>query len=135
MNLVGGDILEVFCSHSELGDFRFYPKANESYTLDKGGISTSDDENGITGGGDIIQQMNRRRWSFEGPIAVDFAAGITEDAINNLAESPILGTWTISHISGASWVGKGKPVGVPTSDTNTAILTLKVAGSNKLETI
>ena len=32
-NYIGGDIVEIVCNHPSLGDFRFSPKANESFTL------------------------------------------------------------------------------------------------------
>ena len=63
---IGGDIEQVTCNHPELGDFTFDTKANESYTLDPGGLRSNDDANMITGSGVYIDQINRVRWSFEG---------------------------------------------------------------------
>jgi|GEM_PF-978965 len=132
---VGGDIIEVVCSHPTLGDFRFAAKAGESFTLDKGGIRNDDDSSNVTGDGTMIQKKNRMLWSVEGPIAVDYQADTEFDAITKLAESPELGTWTITHISGTIWKGLGIPVGDFQSDTGTAQSTLKVSGSGKLEKI
>jgi len=135
MGFVGGDFEEVHCSHPEYGQMRFYPKANETFNVDYGGISSNDDENGVTSAGDLIDQMNRRRWSVEGPIAIDFAGSQEETFLNNVAKSPTLGTWTFTHISGAVWRGQGKPVGTRSYDTNAGTLSLKIAGSRQLENI
>lgn len=134
-NYTGGDIIEAVCSHPTLGDFRFAAKANEAYTLDKGGIRNNDDANSITGSGISIWQMNRVRWSWEGPVAVDFASDNELGRLNDLASSPIESVWTLTHISGAIWKGKGKPVGDLQPDTNTAQMTLKIAGSGLLEKV
>lgn len=135
MNFIGGDFEEVFCSHPEFGQMRFYPKANESFTVDFGGVTSNDDENSITSAGDMIDQLNNRRWSVEGPIAIDMRGGQEEEFLNNVSRSPILSTWTLTHISGAIWVGQGKPVGSRAYDTNAGTLTLKIAGSRRLESI
>lgn len=132
---IGGDIIEAFCSHPTLGDFRFAAKSNESFTLDSGGIRTNDDANSVTGAGEMIQQKNRVLWSLEGPIAVDMLSGNEVENLPKLSESSELGTWTLTHISGVIWKGKGIPVGDLQIDTNTAQMTLKVAGGGKLEKI
>lgn len=134
-NFIGGDIVEAVCSHPTLGDFRFQAKSNESFTLDPGGIRTNDDANSVTGGGEMIQQMNRVLWSLEGPIAVDMISSNEMENLPKLAEIPELGTWTLTHISGSIFKGKGKPVGDLQIDTNSAQMTLKVAGGGKLEKI
>lgn len=131
-NYIGGDILEIVCQHT-LGDFRFAPKANESYTIDRGGIRVNDDASQITGQGTAIYQKNRVRWSMEGPIAVDFKSENEVVGLEKLAESSDEGVWTITLISGVIFKGKGTVVGDLQPDTNTAQMTLKVSGSGKLE--
>jgi len=131
---IGGDLLEVTCSHPEFGDMKFDPKANESWTLNRGGIRTNDDANSVTSNGTIIQQKNNTLWNAEGPIAVDLE-GEQADYLNNVTASSELGTWVFSHISGAVFTGKGIPVGDLNEDTNTAQQTLKIAGSGKLSKI
>jgi len=132
---VGGDIIEITCNHPSLGEFRFQAKSNESFTLDPGGLRSNDDANMVTGAGSMIDQVNRVRWSMEGPIAVDDESGNEFDGLSSLAESSDLGTWTITHVSGVIWTGLGKVVGDLATDTNTAQMTLKVAGSGKLQKI
>lgn len=129
---LGGDILEVVCQHA-LGEFRYAAKSNEDFNIDEGGIRVNDDANQITGNGQAIYQKNRVRWMLEGPIAIDFSSGKEQDSLNKLAEHPDEGTWTITHISGTIWKGKGSPVGDLQPSTNTAQMTLKVSGSGKLE--
>lgn len=132
MNFIGGDITELVCKHPTLGDVRFQPKSNESFTMDRGGVRNNDDANQITGGGQAVYQKNRVRWSFEGPVYVDLSSDAT---VEQLAESAEEGTWVISHISGAIYQGKGKPVGDLQPDTNTAQMTLKISGGGKLSKI
>ncbi len=131
----GGDVTAITCQHPTLGDYIFFPKSNESFTLDPGGYRNNDDANGITSGGQIINQKNRVRWSAEGPVAVDFAADTEMKGLRDLAASSELGTWTFDHISGAIYKGLGIVVGDIQPDTNTAMLTLKVSGSGEMELI
>lgn len=131
-NFSGGDITEIVCKH-ELGTFRFQTKSNESYTLDPGGFRANDDANAITGAGEMIDQVNRVRWMLEGPVAVDMASENEVKNLPALSASPELGVWTIAHINGTIWKGRGKPVGDLNFDTNTAQMPLKVSGSGVLE--
>lgn len=130
----GGDITEIVCKHS-LGTFRFQAKSGESFTVNPGGFRSNDDDDALTGGGEMIDQVNRKRSSLEGPIAVDFESENETKNLPLLAASSELGVWTISHISGVVWKGKGKPVGDLNFDTNTAQMPLKVAGGGIFEKI
>lgn len=130
---IGGDLLEITCNHPTLGSFTFATKSNESYTIDPGGNRSNDDANMVTGQGEMIDQVNRVRWSFEGPLMADFNSGNEIDNLPKLAESSELATWTFSHISGVVWRGRGKHVGDIQIDTNTAQITAKIAGGGKLE--
>lgn len=132
-NYLGGDIIEIVCQHPTLGEFRFAPKANESFTFDLGGIRANDDTSQITGAGEAIYQMNRVRWMFEGPVAIDFLSGNEMENLPKLSSDAEQGIWTISNIGGNIWKGKGRPVGDLQQDTNAATMTLKVSGSGKLE--
>jgi len=133
-NFVFGDLTEIVCQHI-LGTFRFYPKANESFTIDRGGIRGNDDANQVTSDGQMMSQLNRVRWSVEGPIAVDQISDAEPSALNAMAGSPSLGTWTFTSISGAIYKGVGRPVGDIQNDSNAGTLTLKVAGNRILEKI
>lgn len=131
-NFVFGDVTEIVCQHV-LGRFSFSPKANESFTIDRGGIRGNDDANQVTSDGQMMSQLNRVRWSVEGPIAVDQISDAQMSALNAMSESPFLGTWTFSMISGAIYTGVGRPVGDIQNDSNAGTLTLKVAGNRILE--
>tara|TARA_R110002049_G_scaffold64570_1_gene170192 strand:+ start:1046 stop:1453 length:408 start_codon:yes stop_codon:yes gene_type:complete len=133
MQYSGGDLIEITCNHPTLGSFSFATKSNESYTLDPGGFRSNDDANMITGNGVFIDQTNRVRWSFEGPIMTDFVSNNEILNLPELASSSELATWTFTHITGTIWRGKGKFVGDIQVDTNTAQLTAKIAGGGKLE--
>jgi len=132
MAFVGGDVLEIACTHPSVGTIRFDVKANESNTGDKGGIRTNDDANSVTGSGKNMRQLNRVRWSWEGPVALDFLSNVELDAINKMAASPEEGVWTFSLIAGVIYKGKGSPVGEHNFDTNNAQSTLKLAGGGEL---
>lgn len=130
----GGDVEEIVCKHS-LGTFRFQTKSNEDFTLNPGGFRANDDEDSITGGGQMIDQINRKRWSLEGPIAVDMESENESKNLPLLAKSSELGVWTISLANGTVYKGKGKPVGDLNFGTNEVQMTLKVSGSGILEKI
>ncbi len=132
-NFIGGDITEISVKHPTLGEFRFEVKSNESFNLDPGGFRSNDDNNAITGAGNMIDQINRVRWSAEGTVSIDLLSGNEVENLPKLAESPILGTWTFTHILGVVEKGLGKPVGDLVIDTNTAQMTLKLSGSGRLE--
>lgn len=134
-NYVGGDLVEITCNHPILGNFTFATKSNESYTLDPGGKRSNDDTASVTGNGQMIDQINIKRWVFEGPIMADFSSGNEIDNLPKLAESPQQATWTFEHTSGIVWKGKGKFVGDIQVDLNTCQLTAKISGGGKLESL
>lgn len=131
----GGDLLEISYKHPVIGEGTWFPKSNEDGTADFGGYRSNDDANMITGDGQMIDQMNRVRWSFEGTVAWDTA---TNDELNQarlLASSPVLADWTVTHINGTVWGGKGKPVGDIQGNTNTAQMSIKISGGGQLTKI
>ena len=131
---LGGDILDISCTH--LGTtYNYSPKANESGTVDHGGRRTNDDNSQLTSNNQNIRQINNNRWSFDVPIAVEFITGYELNSLNKMSGSSVEGIWVINHISGAIWKGKGSPVGEIQSDSNTATMTLKIAGAGRLEII
>lgn len=129
---VGGDILEITFNHPTVGAGVIFPKANEDSTFDLGGIRSADDPDMVTGAGEMIDQMNQKRWSFEVPVAWDMNTREDLEKINQLAADPQPADWTISHVNGAIYSGSGKPVGDYQGNGNTAVFTLKVAGGGKL---
>lgn len=136
MSYTGGDIVEITYEHPVIGSGTIYCKANEDGTIDPGGYRSNDDANQITGDGKMIDQMNRVRGSFEAPpIAWDMTDVDELQKLADMAKSPVLANWTINHISGKIWGGKGKPVGDLTGATNTAQVTLKLAFELELNSI
>lgn len=133
----GGDILEITYNHSVLGSGTIFCKAAEDGTIDLGGIRTADDENNVTGDGQMIQQMNRVLASFETPpIAWDMTNVDELSRLSALAASPVLGDWTISVVNGSIWGGKGKPVGDLKGNTNTGLVeSIKLNFENQLKQI
>lgn len=130
--MVSGDIVEVTCNHPNLGTFVFSPKSGESSKYDLGGFVSNDDEKMIDGSGQMIDQMNRRRWAFEVPCAWDMNNRVDLENAQSLQSDPNLGDWTFTHINGTVYSGKGKPVGNLQGDANGGTFTLKVSGGGIL---
>lgn len=129
-----GDILELSYNHPTLGSGTFFPKSAEDSTFDFGGFTSNDDENGIDGGGNMIDQMNRKRWSAEMKCSWDMDKDDLARA-QALQNSPVKATWTISHVNGHAYSGKGKPVGDIKGNGNDGTFGIKVAGGLTLEQI
>jgi hypothetical protein len=131
----GGDILEISYKHPTVGAGTWFPKSSEDGTVDPGGNRSNDDENMITSSGEMIDQINRKRWSFEGVVAWDMETQNELDQALKLTASPVLADWTITHINGVVFGGKGKPVGDIKGNTNTAQMSIKLAGGGQLTKI
>lgn len=131
----GGDIIEVTFNHPTIGSGTLFPKAAEDSTYDLGGIRSSDDANMVDGGGNMIDQMNRVRWSFEVPIAWDMNTNLELEKITAMAADPVPAEWTFTHINGMVYAGTGKPVGDLQGNGNAATFPLKVSGGGKLKKI
>ncbi len=134
MAAVGGDIIEVTYNHPNLGSGIMFPKAGEDSTFDPGGFVENDDAQMVDGGGNMISQKTRKRWSFEGTIANDFSDK-TIEKIQALANSPVAAEWTFSHINGTVYGGTGMPVGDIAVNGNAATFTLKVSGGGIMKQI
>jgi hypothetical protein len=132
---IGGDILELTFNHPTIGSGVVFAKAGEDNTFDAGGLRTGDDANMIDGGGNMIQQMNRVRWSFEATTSWDMNTREDLEKCVAMSSSPVQADWTISHVNGVVWGGKGKPVGDLQGNTNQATFTLKLSGGGILEKI
>lgn len=130
MAAVGGDITEVKFNHPTVGTGQFFAIANQGNTIDTGGIRTADDAASIDSSGEPVWMMNRVRAHFEILISNDM--NNREDILKlvQLASSPVEADWTVSHINGSVWTGKGKPVGDIAPDLNAATVTLKVAAGS-----
>ena len=132
---VGGDILEVTFNHPTIGTGVFYPKSSEDSTFDLGGFRSNDEDTGIDGSGQMIDQMNRKRPSFEVAISWDMNDKEDLEKLVELASSPIQADWTITHINGTVYGMKGKPVGDLQGNGNAATTTLKVSGGGRMNKI
>lgn len=130
---IGGDILEINWNHPDLGSGTIFPKSNEDSTINLGGFRSQDDENMIDGGGTMIDQMNQVRWSVDTKVAWDMQVDLTLQKLTALAKSTKLADWTITHISGAVFGGKGKPVGNLEGAGNQGTFALKLAGGGELK--
>jgi len=132
MGYTGGDIKSISYNHPTLGSGTLFPKAGEDGTLDRGGFTSADDDAMVTGAGQMIDVITAKRGSFEVVCAWDTTDKQELKRINEMAGTPVLADWTITHISGAVWGGKGKPVGDVKGSTNAATFTLKLAFEGKI---
>lgn len=128
----GGDILEISYKHPTLGSGVWFPKSSEDFTIDPGGYRANDDANMVTGDGQMIDQINRVRWSGEGTVAWDMSVKNEIEQARKLSASPILADWTVTHANGTIWGGKGKPVGDIQGNANSAQMSVKLAGGGEL---
>lgn len=132
---VGGDIRELTYQHPTLGSGVIFAKAAEDSTFDLGGFRSNDDANMVDGGGNMIDQINQVRWSVETTVSWDMNNRDELSKLVELAGSPVQADWTISHINGTVYGGKGKPVGDLQGNGNAATFTLKVSGGGALKKI
>lgn len=133
--MTGGDVKEITWNHPTLGSGIFSPKSGEDSTFDPGGYSSDDDDNGIDGSGEMIDKMNLRRWSAEVVAAWDMNNREDLTKAKALAASPVMASYTITHVNGTVWAGRGKPVGDLKGNGNNATFPLKLAGSGILKKI
>lgn len=129
---VAGDLKSISVNHSELGSRTFEAKAGEDFTYMSGGLKSNDDDGNIGVFGTRIDQLNRFPWSAESTLVINTG---DHDFLQSLSENPIEGDWIFEHISGEVRSGKGKPVGDIQSNKQAGTISLKCAGSGKLELI
>lgn len=136
MAFIGGDIIEMTYNHPTLGSGKLFPKSKEDGTLDPGGFRSEDDASMITANGTLITQLNRVAASLETPpIAQDSLGDDQLAAIADMAGSPVDADWTVTHISGAIYGAKGRPVGDLSYSTNAGTFSFKLAFNGKLVVI
>ena len=114
---------------------QYFQKANEDSTFDPGGFRNDDDADSISGSGQAIYKKNRKRWSFEVVCAMDMNEAEEVDVLKNIAKENEEADWTITHINGTVYGGKGLPVGDLQWNGNASTFTFKVGGSNILSKI
>lgn len=135
MAAVGGDILEITYNHPTAGSGIWFPKANEDSTFDPGGFRGTDDANQVDGSGKKIRQLNRVGWFVETTVSWDGNVANELDQAKALAGDPVEADWTITHINGTVWKGKGAPVGDIQGNGNTATMAIKISGGGELKKI
>jgi hypothetical protein len=132
---VGGDLSEITFNHPTLGSGTIFVKIDEDSTFDLGGLRSSDDDKGLDSGGNMIDVMSQSRWSVDSVAAWDMNIREDLEKVTEMAGSPELAGWTISHINGAVYSGTGKPVGDLKGAGKAATFPLKISGGGKLKKI
>ena len=123
--IFAGDMKEITCTENGK-TYRFEPKSNESFNIDKGGVRNNDDANQIGTQGTMLIQKNRTRGKIDGPILAS-AQVITD--LNTLTKSFFTQDWTFVHINGSVYksLGGGVIVGDLQVDSNAGTIALMVA--------
>lgn len=132
---VGGDIIEIQYNHPTLGSGTLYPKADEDSTFDPGGFRSADEVNGVDGAGNMIDTLTRRRWSLETTVSWDMNSRQELEAVIAMAGSTEQADWTITHVNGTVYGGKGKPVGDLAGAGKGATFPLKLSGGGIMKQI
>jgi len=137
MAKIGGDLVEIQWQNDEIGSGIWSPKASEDSTFNPGGIQTADDDSMVDGAGDGIYTMNNTRWSIQSLISWNFGvpAEDTLFQVSAISRSKVETTFTITHINGSVWVGKGKVVGAIEGNGNNGTIPIKLSGSKGLQKI
>lgn len=129
----GGDITEITFNHPDLGTGVFYPKSSEDSTYDTGGFRSNDDVNMIQANGDMIDQVNRTRWSFAVKCGWDMLTNNELETLSALSASINQGTYTFTNINGVIYKGKGKIVGDVQGNGNSSTVDFKASGGGVLQ--
>lgn len=132
MAVIGGDIVDISVSHDTVGVFSLRAKSNEDATRDLGGLRNADDANSLDGGGQNIIIKNRVRWMFEATVSSDDNLAEDMQKIKAVAESNLEANYTFTFASGITLGGTGTFVGDIQDATNTATMTVKMAGAGVL---
>jgi hypothetical protein len=133
MTFQGGDIVDISCTHDDLGTNVFFAVAGQDSTYDTGGYRSDDSADNVTGNGIMIDKMNAKRSSFECTIAMEM--GVTLEILSAMASSTKTGTWTFTNINGVIYTLVGKPVGDLNGNGNTSQIDLKVMGNSNALTV
>jgi hypothetical protein len=130
----GADLLELKCSHPDLGDFSFDCKSNEGCPIKGGGYRKNSDANGITGNGKAIFTINATRWSAQPTIT----ARTGDDAdvfLRKLSLSAKEGTWTLAYVDDVVKQAKGSVVDDWELDSNAGTGQLTLEGGGEVVTL
>lgn len=133
--MTGGDITELTFNHETLGTGVLFIKSDEDGELDFGGYRSSDEEKSLDTGSNMIDVMTLSRWAASCVVASDLTNPDHMAKLVLLASNPLLATWTITHISGAVYRGKGKPVGDLKQATKAGTIQLKISGGSQLKQV
>jgi len=135
MPVTGGDVTELTFNHPTQGTGVLFVKSDEDSELDTGGYRSTDEEKSVDTSGEMIDVMTLSRWGCTFVVAGDLTSRKDLEKLVALAGDPVLAVWTITHISGAIYRAKGKPVGDVKQALKAATIALKIAGGGKAEPV
>lgn len=125
----GGSIIEITCSHPNLGNYTFFAVQDEDSTYEPGGIQTSEDV-AMSGNGDAVYKQSIIPATFMVPITWDMGSNDSLTQVSKYQADPLPGTWSFTNINGTVHKLTGKPAGVVSANGNTSRMDLKIFGNN-----
>jgi len=135
MPVIGGDVTELTFNHPTQGTGVLFVKSDEDSELDTGGYRSADEEKSVDTSGEMIDVMTLSRWGCTFVVAGDLTTRQDLEKLVALAGDPVQAVWTITHISGSIYRGKGKPVGDVKQALKAATIALKIGGGGKAEQV
>lgn len=132
MGIVAGTIKELSFEHNEFGSRTFECKSGEDAGFMPGGFKNNDDDGNIGGNGTRIIQLDRYPWSLEVTILAKPGDLVY---LQNVSQSPEEATITVTFADNDVKSGTGQPVGDLQENKQTAVMSLKIAGSGTFDSI
>jgi len=131
MATIAGIFTGIKVQHSVVGNQNFDMKSGEDTELDRGGLRIVDDENNRTASGKLILQYENKQPYIQPTVVVDAdIEQYIQDLIANSFDE--LGTWTLTHISGDVYSGRGTIVGDVRPNRNAGTVQFKIVFEDEL---
>lgn len=134
MPIIAGQFTEVMCQHPTAGDFKFDIKSGEDSEMDLGGDRIVDEANNKVSSGKMIVQFENATGYVQFTCGYTNECGVYIQALIS-ASGDELGTFTITHIDGSSYIGKGTIVGDVKPNRNAGTIQLKAAFEGEVQVI
>lgn len=134
MATVTGDITEITVAHPTYQNKTLKVKKGTDFSYNLGGPRKQDNDDGISGDGEPIYDMQYMPWSLEGEVVWDMNNRDELDYLSKVAASPQEATFTVNCINGAIHGALGSVIG-DLVGTNRGVIPVKFSGGGTLKKI